>query len=56
MLPPGVTARVSIEAGVTFGWARFVGDRGVSLGVDRYGESAPAKGKAPAGKASQPKK
>lgn len=43
VLPKAVTARVSIEAGVTFGWERFVGDRGVALGVDRYGASAPDK-------------
>jgi transketolase len=43
VLPRAVTARVSIEAGVTFGWERFVGDRGVAIGVDRYGASAPDK-------------
>jgi transketolase len=32
---------VSIEAGVTFGWREWVGDRGIALGVDRYGASAP---------------
>jgi transketolase len=42
VLPPSVTARVSIEAGVTFGWSRWVGDKGVSIGVDEYGASAPA--------------
>jgi transketolase len=41
VLPPGVEARVSIEAGITFGWERWVGPRGVSLGVDRFGASAP---------------
>ena len=41
VLPPEVTARVSIEAGVTLGWSRYVGDRGVSIGVDRFGASAP---------------
>jgi len=43
VLPPAVRARVSVEAGVTFGWSRWVGDRGVTLGVDRYGASAPGK-------------
>jgi len=43
VLPKAITARVSIEAGVTLGWERFVGDRGVALGVDRYGASAPDK-------------
>ncbi len=41
VLPPSVRARVSIEAGITHGWERWVGDRGVSIGVDRYGASAP---------------
>jgi transketolase len=41
VLPPSVTARLSIEAGVTFGWRKYVGDKGGSIGVDRYGASAP---------------
>ena len=41
VLPPAVTARVSIEAGVTQGWERYVGPDGTSLGVDRFGASAP---------------
>ena len=41
VLPTAVTARVSIEAGVTMGWERYVGDRGISIGVDRFGASAP---------------
>ncbi len=41
VLPPAVTARVSIEAGVTFGWERYVGPGGASIGVDRFGASAP---------------
>jgi len=35
--------RVSIEAGVTFGWARYVGEAGISIGLDRFGLSAPYK-------------
>jgi len=42
VLPPSVPARVSVEAGSTFGWARYVGDRGASVGIDRFGASAPA--------------
>jgi transketolase len=42
VLPPAVTARVSIEAATTYGWERYVGPRGVAIGVDRYGWSAPA--------------
>ena len=42
VLPASVTTRVAVEAGVTTGWQRFVGDRGVVVGVDRFGASAPA--------------
>ncbi|OIP32986.1 MAG: transketolase [Deltaproteobacteria bacterium CG2_30_66_27] len=42
VLPPSVPARVSVEAGSTFGWARYVGDRGAAVGIDRFGASAPA--------------
>ena len=41
VLPPSVEARVSVEAGITFGWERWVGPRGTSVGVDRFGASAP---------------
>ncbi|MGA7303894.1 MAG: transketolase C-terminal domain-containing protein, partial [Rhodothermales bacterium] len=43
VLPPGITARVSVEAGVTMGWDRFVGSNGASIGLHRFGESAPYK-------------
>ena len=36
-----VTARVSIEAGVTQGWHRYVGSGGIAIGLDRFGASAP---------------
>ncbi len=42
VLPPEVRARVSIEAGSTFGWARYVGLDGVSIGIDTFGASGPA--------------
>jgi len=42
VLPPAVKARVSIEAGTTFGWSRWIGDGGVAIGLDRFGASAPA--------------
>ena len=42
VLPAGVTARVAIEAGVTEGWWRYVGAGGRVVGMDRFGESAPA--------------
>jgi len=41
VLPPNVTARVSIEAAATFGWQRWVGPDGSVIGVDRFGASAP---------------
>jgi transketolase len=41
VLPPSTAARVSIEAAATFGWERWIGDRGIAIGVDRFGASAP---------------
>ena len=41
VLPAGITARVSIEAGRTIGWERYVGSQGIALGVDQFGSSAP---------------
>jgi transketolase len=41
VLSPGVEVRVSVEAGVTMGWERYVGFRGTSIGIDRFGASAP---------------
>ena len=41
ILPSSVNARVSIEAGSTFGWEKFVGAKGKSIGVDTFGASAP---------------
>lgn len=42
VFPAKVTARLSIEAGVSLGWAKYTGDKGANLAVDRFGESAPA--------------
>lgn len=42
VLPPTVTARVAVEAGVTAFWYQFVGLHGKIIGIDRFGESAPA--------------
>jgi transketolase len=42
VLPAAVTARVVIEAGVTETWWRFAGPKGRVIGMDRFGESAPA--------------
>jgi len=43
VLPPTVKARVSIEEGSTFGWERYVGENGESLGMHFFGASAPLK-------------
>src|SRR5262249_14967961 len=43
VLPPQVTARVSVEQASTFGWARYVGATGHSLGMRSFGASAPLK-------------
>jgi transketolase len=42
VLPRSVAVRVSVEAGVTFGWQRWIGERGAAIGIDRYGASAPS--------------
>jgi transketolase len=41
VLPPSVTARVAIEAGVRLGWDRYVGHEGNVLCLERFGASAP---------------
>ncbi len=41
VLPPAVRARVSVEAGATLGWERWIGDAGVGIGIDHFGISAP---------------
>jgi transketolase len=42
VLPSSVTARVAVEAAVTSGWYKYVGLNGAVVGIDRFGESAPA--------------
>jgi transketolase len=42
VLPPAVTKRLAVEAGVTDGWWKYAGSNGKVLGLDRFGESAPA--------------
>lgn len=42
VLPPDITARLAVEAGITMGWHRWVGPQGQVLGIDHYGASAPA--------------
>ncbi|GAB4314856.1 MAG: transketolase [Candidatus Zixiibacteriota bacterium] len=41
VLPPSMTARVSVEAAATLGWERWVGTQGRMVGIDRFGASAP---------------
>ncbi|HEX8574021.1 MAG TPA: transketolase [Allosphingosinicella sp.] len=41
-LLPGDVLKVSIEAGTTLGWERYVGPDGLAIGLDRFGASAPA--------------
>ena len=42
VLPSEVTSRISIEAGVTFGWEKYIGQKGKAIGIDCFGVSAPA--------------
>jgi len=42
VLPPAVTARLAVEAGSSFGWREWVGDRGGIIALDHFGASAPA--------------
>ena len=41
VLPPNITKRLAIEAGITLGWERYVGSEGKIIGIDRFGASAP---------------
>jgi transketolase len=41
VLPPGITARVSVEAGSVIGWDRYVGASGARIGMHSFGASAP---------------
>ena len=41
VLPAEVIKRISVEAGSTLGWHKWVGTEGIAMGIDRYGESAP---------------
>jgi transketolase len=43
VLPPEVTARVSVEMGSVIGWDRYVGATGVTVGMNTFGSSAPLK-------------
>jgi transketolase len=41
VLPPDVKARLSVEAGISFGWKQWVGDEGDSISIEHFGASAP---------------
>lgn len=41
VLPPDVSARISIEASSPYGWHKYTGSNGIVMGIDRFGESAP---------------
>ena len=41
VLPSDVTARLAVETGVSLGWHKWVGDKGATITLDRYGASAP---------------
>ncbi len=41
VLPPSVTARLVVEAGVSQGWERYFGNQGEMIGIEKYGASAP---------------
>ena len=43
VLPPEVRARLAVEAGVPVGWHQWVGDEGDTIGINKFGASAPAK-------------
>lgn len=43
VIPPGITARVSVEQASTFGWSQYVGTTGTSIGMTTFGASAPLK-------------
>jgi transketolase len=43
VIPPGVKAKVGIEAGIEQGWWKWLGDKGAFIGMSSFGASAPAK-------------
>ena len=42
VLPPGVRARLAVEAAIAQPWYRWIGDNGAMLGIEHFGASAPA--------------
>jgi transketolase len=43
VIPPAVTARVAVEAGVEQGWHKYLGEKGIFVGLSSFGASAPGK-------------
>jgi transketolase len=43
VLPPSIPARLAVEAGISQGWCKYVGDKGQVIGLNHFGASAPAK-------------
>jgi len=43
VFPPHVTARLAVEQASTFGWERYIGKRGRTIGMKTFGASAPLK-------------
>jgi transketolase len=43
VLPPRITARISVEQASTLGWDRYVGSAGIKIGMETFGASAPLK-------------
>lgn len=44
VLPPAVTARVSVEAGISMGWQKYIGDQGRSISIEHFGASGSGAG------------
>lgn len=42
VIPPELKKRMTIEAGTTYGWAKYAGEHGVMVGIDEFGMSAPS--------------
>jgi transketolase len=43
VIPPAVSARVAVEAGVELGWHKYLGEKGIFVGLSSFGASAPGK-------------
>jgi len=43
VLPAKITKRIAVEAGSTFGWEKWTGEKGTVIGIDHFGASAPGK-------------